>query len=55
MSMSQILQVIVVANNALADEMIGTPDKERIGAVVDILGMLEDTLENQMNGGVSNG
>ena len=55
MSVSQILQVIVVANNALSDEIVGTPDKERIGAVVDILGMLEDTLESQMEGGVVNG
>lgn len=55
MSVSQILQVIVVANNALADEIIGTPDKEKIGAVVDILGMLEDTLESQMEGGIING
>lgn len=55
MSVSQILQVIVVANNALSDEIIGTPDKEKIGAVVDILGMLEDTLESQMEGGAVNG
>lgn len=51
MSIAQILQVLIIANGALADALVGPPNVERIGGVVDILGMLENTLSAQVKGG----
>ena len=54
MSIRQILQIIIIANNALADSLVGEPWKEELGGVVDILGMLENTLASQVRGGSTN-
>ena len=51
MSVSQILQVLIIVTGTLADATVGPPDKEKISGAVDILGMLEDTLMAQVNEG----
>lgn len=47
----QILQVITIAANTLAEATCGKADWEKIGGVVEILTMLEDRLSAQVNGG----
>lgn len=54
MSVSQILQVILIVTDTLADATVGPLDKDKIVGAVGILGMLEDTLIAQANGGVQN-
>lgn len=54
MSVSQILQVIVIVTDTLADATVGTLDKDKVSGAVVILGMLEETLMAQANGGVGN-
>ena len=54
MSVSQILQVIFIVTDTLADATTGTLDKEKVAGAVGILGMLEDTLTAQVNGGPGN-
>ena len=54
MSVSQILQVIVIVTDALSDAAVGPLDKEKVAGAVGILGMLEDTLMAQANGGMEN-
>lgn len=54
MSASQILQVIVIASETLAEETVRGPDADRISGVVAILDMLEADLTAQVNGGVEN-
>lgn len=44
MSVTRILQTIIIANNALADAVAGEVDTKKIGGIIDILGMLEKTL-----------
>ncbi len=54
MSVSQILQVILIVTDTLADATVGPLDKDKIVGAVGILGMLEDTLMAQANGGMEN-
>jgi len=51
MSVAQILQVIVIASDTLAEETVSGPDADRISGVVAILDMLEADLTAQVNGG----
>jgi len=51
MSVAQILQVIVIASDTLAEETVRGPDADRISGVVAILDMLEADLTAQVNGG----
>ncbi len=55
MSVAQILQVILIVTNVLADNTVGTPDTDELGGIVAILGMLEDELLAQVKGDVGNG
>lgn len=54
MSVSQILQIIVIVTDTLADATVGPLDKEKVVGAVGILGMLEDTLMALENGGAKN-
>lgn len=54
MSVSQILQVIVIVTDTLADATVGSLNKDKVAGAVSILGMLENTLMGQENGGMEN-
>lgn len=51
MSVAQILQIIIIASETLAQETVSGPDADRISGVVAILDMLEANLTVQVNGG----
>lgn len=51
MSVAQILQVLIIVDNAIADALVGELQKEKIGGALDILGMLELKLAECSGGG----
>ena len=46
MSIKRVLHVLTIATNAISEATVGPVDMEKIEGALDILGMLEESLEH---------